>query len=73
MESTSTCVSVGTSTDCTISQAYFTSGEMFISLLLLILIILKMFEIVRGGIFTIQQKRIFTGNNSQMGKEHYDI
>jgi len=73
MESTSTCIAVGTSTDCTISQSYFTSGEMFMSLLLLILIVLKIFEIVRQGIFTIKQKRKFTGNNSQMGKEEYDI
>jgi len=72
MESTSTCI-VATSTNCTISQNYFTSGEMFISLLLLILILLKIIELVSQGIFSIPITKKFTGVNTIEGKEEYDI
>lgn len=73
MNDITTCTLSGTDYTCTTPENFYTMGEMFICLLLLILILLKMVELVRDGIFTIPITRKFTGVNSQEGKEEYKL
>jgi hypothetical protein len=71
---TITCTNNVTGTDnvCT-TPSFFSGGEMFISLLLLIGLILAIIVIIKNGIFSVDVHRKFLGNNSQEGKENYKI
>lgn len=51
----------------------FSLGEMFISLLLLIFLILAIITMIRGAIFAVSVHRKFLGNNSRDGKEFYKL
>ena len=51
----------------------FSSGDMMICILLLVLIIIKLVELLRTGLSSVKIIREFQGNNSQDGKEFYKI
>ena len=67
-----TCVLSDTTYTCT-TPAYFTGGEMFISFLLLIGLVLAIIAILRKGIFSIQVHREYLGVNQWEGKEKFKI
>jgi len=52
---------------------FFTSGDIMISILLLILVVLKLIELLRGAISKVILHRRYQGNNSPDGKEFYEI
>ena len=52
---------------------FFSSGEMFISLLLLIGLILAIITMVRKGIFSIKVHKKYLGVNQMEGKEIYKM
>lgn len=58
--------------NCT-TPAYFTGGEMFISFLLLIGLVLATIALLRKGIFSVSVHREYQGVNQWEGKEKYKI
>lgn len=57
----------------TFNTPFFSAGEMFISLLLLIGLILSLIVIIKKGIFSVSVHKEYTGVNQMEGKEHYKI
>ena len=57
----------------TFNTPFFSAGEMFISLMLLIGLILAIITMVRRGIFSVPVKRKFQGVNQWEGKEEYEL
>lgn len=51
----------------------FSSGEIVISIFLLILILLQLITLIRDSFKNIKISRRFMGNNTQNGKEFYEI
>lgn len=58
--------------NCT-TPAYFTGGEMFISFLLLIGLVLAIIALLRKGIFSVSVHKKYLGVNQMEGKENYEI
>lgn len=52
---------------------FFTSGDIMISVLLLLLFVLELVKLLRGGIKSVSVTRKYQGNNSPDGKEFYKI
>jgi len=77
---------VGTDNMCTLSLAdlwngnvatfntpFFSAGDMFISLLLVIGLILAIITMVRLGVFSVKVHKKYLGVNQMEGKEEYEI
>lgn len=52
---------------------FFSSGDIMISILILLLVFFELVKLLRGGINSVEVKRIYQGNNSPDGKEFYKI
>lgn len=52
---------------------FFSSGDIMISILLLLLVVFELIKFLRGGINSVEIKRIYQGNNSPDGKEFYKL
>lgn len=81
-----TCITGASSTDCTVpfsdfyngsvatfNTPFFSAGDMFISLLLVIGIVLAIIAMIQRAIFANKIKRKFLGVNTIDGKEIFDI
>lgn len=66
-------------TICTISASdpffipFFSSGDIMISVLLLLLVLFELVKFLRAGISSVKIIRKYQGNNSPDGKEFYNI
>ena len=69
---TLTCLDTTEGFNCTTSSI-FSGGEMFISLLLLIIIILGIIALLRKGIFSVSVIKDYQGVNQLEGKENYKL
>lgn len=69
---TTTCLNNSDGFTCT-TPAYFSGGDMFISLLLLIGLVLGIIAILKKSIFSVNVHKEYTGVNQIEGKEHYKI
>lgn len=69
---TITCLNNENGFTCT-TPSIFSGGEMFISLLLLIGLILAIIALLRKGIFSVSVHREFQGVNQWEGKEKYKL
>lgn len=52
---------------------FFSSGDIMISILLFILIVIELIKLLRAGISTVSIIRKYQGNNSPDGKEFYKL
>ena len=66
------CVNNSTGFTCT-TPSFFSGGEMFIALLLLIGLIIAIIQIVIKNVSSVRVHREFLGVNSPEGKEKYKI
>ena len=69
---TTTCTIESGTYTCT-TPAYFSQGEMFISFILLIGLILALLAFLKNAIFSVPVHREYLGVNQQEGKEIYKI
>lgn len=69
---TITCTNIDGGFTCT-TPSFFSGGEMFISLLLLIGLVLAIIALLRKGIFSVSVHRKYQGVNQWEGKEEYKI
>ena len=69
---TITCLNDTGGFTCT-TPSFFSGGEMFISLLLLIGLILGIIALLRRGIFSVSVHKKYQGVNQMEGKETYKI
>jgi hypothetical protein len=73
------CINTGDNMNCLIPASdpfftpFFSSGDIMISILLFIIIVLSLVKLLRGGLNSVNIKRKFTGNNSPDGKEDYTL
>jgi len=73
------CENTGTGQTCLIPTQdpiftpFFSSGDIMISVLLLLLVIFELVKFLRAGINSVEVKRNYQGNNSPDGKEFYKI
>lgn len=70
-----TCETIGSTTTCTVdySDGFFTSGDLFISLELFIIIVLGLTLVLTSSMRRIPVTKKYVGNNSTDGKEIYEI
>lgn len=81
-----TCETSGTTQTCTIplsnfyngnvatfNTPFFSSGDLFISLELFVLIIFAIITFISKGVFSVKVHKEYTGVNTPEGKEHYKI
>lgn len=69
---TLTCTDVSGGFTCT-TPAIFSGGEMFISLMLFIGLILAIISMLRAGVFSVSVNKKYLGVNQIEGKEIYKI
>ena len=69
---TLTCENVSGGQVCT-TPAFFSGGDMFISFILLIFLVIEIIKLVIKGVFYIQIHKEYTGVNILEGKEHYKL
>jgi hypothetical protein len=62
----------GSGFNCT-TPAIFSGGDMFISLLLIIGLVLAIISMVQKGIFSVSVHKEYTGVNEIEGKHHYKL
>ncbi len=73
------CITTGTEMNCIIPASdpfftpFFSSGDIMISVLLFILVVIELIKLLRQGLNTQQVIRNYQGNNSPDGKEFYKI
>lgn len=73
------CITTENGNTCTIQNIdpiltpYFSSGDIMISILLLLLFLIELIKLLRFSIGKIKVTREYQGNNSQEGKEFYQI
>ena len=73
------CENIGDNMNCLIPASdpfftpFFSSGDIMISVLLLILIVIELIKLLRGGLNSVSVIRKYQGNNSPDGKEFYEL
>lgn len=73
------CENIGDNMNCLIPTSnpfftpFFSSGDIMISILLLILVIFELIKFLRSGINSVSITRNYQGNNSPDGKEFYKL
>lgn len=73
------CVTIEGGQTCTIPASdpiitpFLSSGDILCGIFLFIIILLKLVELLKNGIFSVKVVKEYTGNNSPDGKEHYKI
>ena len=55
------------------TPAIFSGGEMFISIMLMLIFLLGLMAMIKSHIFAVSIHKEYTGNNTQEGKEHFKI
>ena len=55
------------------TNSTFSGGEMFISLMLILIFILGLMAMIKSHIFAVSVHKEYTGNNTQEGKEHFKL
>jgi len=81
-----TCVTAGDTQTCTIplsnfyngnvatfNTPFFSAGELFIGIELLVLIIFGIIAFISKGVFSVKVHKEYTGVNQPEGKEHYKL